>query len=129
LHELSIASGIVNSVREAALGHEGVIGVKEVEVRIGAASFVGKDQLEFCFGILSSEDDLLKGAVLKVAEEEVEVFCSSCGRKGPLGMTEDPAFHHLLPVFACPDCGSGVEIIKGRSVTISNVTLLMEDDS
>jgi Zn finger protein HypA/HybF involved in hydrogenase expression len=97
-------------------------------VRIGTASFIGKDQLEFCFGILTQDDDLLKGSRLKFVYEEVEIYCPSCGRTGPMRVDEDPAFHYSLPVFACPDCGSSVEITKGRSISITNVTLMMEGD-
>jgi len=129
LHELSIASGIIQSVKEAVSAYDGVIGVKEIEIRIGSASFVGREQLGFCVEVLTEEDPLLKGVSLKYIDEEVEIHCPSCGRTGPIEVSEDPAFHYALPIFACPECGSSVEITKGRSISITNVILMMEGDA
>ena len=128
MHELSLAYGLVQAVKEEAVKHPGVTGVRSISVRIGKASFAGREQMEFCFGILTSDDPLLKGAVIEFSEEEVELSCKSCGRVGPMEFTEDPTMHFLLPNFACPSCGGTAEMTKGKSVYITSATLITEDD-
>jgi hydrogenase nickel insertion protein HypA len=128
LHELSLAYGLVQAVKEEALKHPGVVGVRSVSIRIGKASFAGREQLEFCFGILAGDEPLLKDAKLEFSEEDVELTCRSCGRVGPMEMNEDPSMHFVLPNFACPACGGTAEMTKGRSVYITNALLVTEDD-
>jgi len=127
LHELSIASNLVKAVVDAASAHPGCVSVGEIEVRVGRAAFISADQLEFCFGIVAKEEPIMEGASLRIVHEEVEISCTGCGRVGPLEVREDPAFHYALPLFACPDCGAAVEMTKGRTVTIANVQLMVED--
>lgn len=128
LHELSIASNLIQALRDAMEQHPGTLGVSSFEVRIGKASFVSREQLGFCLEILCKEDGPLKDARVAFSEEDVEIRCSGCGRIGPMDMASDPSFHYALPIFACPDCGSSVEITKGRSISLTNVTLLMEGE-
>lgn len=100
----------------------------EVHLSIGRLTFLGEEQLRFCWEAVTAENDLLKGSVLKISDEEVFVKCSSCDYEGDLEVKEDPLYHYMMPVFACPECGQDVDIIKGKGVTVSNVKLLIEDD-
>lgn len=84
--------------------------------------------MKFCWEAVTAENEILKGSVLKISDEEVFVRCQSCGYEGDLEIKEDPLYHYMMPVFACPECGKDVEIIKGKGVTVSNVKLLIEDD-
>jgi Zn finger protein HypA/HybF involved in hydrogenase expression len=46
---------------------------------------------------------------------------------GDLEVKEDPLYHYMMPVFACPECGGEVEITRGNGVTITNVKLMIDD--
>jgi len=128
LHELQIASELIQTVVSAAKGYEGVIRVEEVHLSIGRMTFIGREQLAFCWEAVSGERDLIKGSSLIITEEEVVVECSSCGYRGGLDDRSDPIYHYMLPVFACPRCGLDVDIIKGKGVTITNIKLLIDEE-
>jgi hydrogenase nickel incorporation protein HypA/HybF len=124
---LQIASNLVNAVVQAASEYEGVKSVEEVHLSIGRLTFVGEEQLRFCWGAVTEERDLLRGSALIITEEPVEVKCSSCGYEGGLDVKEDPLFHYMIPVFACPECSSDVEVVRGKGVTVKNVKLMIDD--
>ena len=50
MHELSIISGVVDSVAETMVAYPGAT-VKEVRLRIGALASVVEDSLQFCYGL------------------------------------------------------------------------------
>ncbi|MGA1873156.1 MAG: hydrogenase maturation nickel metallochaperone HypA [Thermoplasmatota archaeon] len=127
MHELQIASNLMSAVLEALKDHPNATKVETVHLSIGKLSFVGEEQLRFCWGAITDEKEVLKGSKLEVRQEEVVISCSSCGYEGEMEVKEDPLYHYLMPVFACPECGLDVEIVKGKGVTITNVRLLIDD--
>ena len=127
MHELQIASNLVQAVIQAANDHEGVLSIDEVHLAIGKLAFVGEEQLKFCWGAVTEENDLLKNSRLIFTKQEVEVKCSSCNYIGDIEVKEDPIFHYMMPIFACPECKSDVEILKGKDITVNNVKLLIDD--
>jgi len=127
LHELQIASNLMNAVLEAVKEHPNTTRVEKVHLSIGRLSFVGEEQLRFCWGAITEERELLKGSELVIGEEGVEISCGSCGYVGDMEVKEDPVYHFLMPVFACPECGGEVEITRGKGVTITNVRLMIDD--
>ncbi len=102
--------------------------MEEVHLSIGRLAFVGEEQLKFCWGAVTDENDLLKDSKLIFTEQQVEVTCESCGYRGDLEVKEDPLYHYLIPVFACPKCGKDVEIIKGKDLLVTNVKLMIDDE-
>ena len=118
----------MNAVLEAAKGHDNVARIETVHLSIGKLSFVGQEQLRFCWGAITEEREMLKGSELVIDEEEVEISCSSCGYVGALEVKEDPLYHYMMPIFACPECSGEVEITKGNGVTITNVRLMIDDE-
>jgi hydrogenase nickel incorporation protein HypA/HybF len=117
----------VKAVVEAASAYDNVQKVEEVHLSIGKLTFLGEEQLRFCWGAVTAENPLLRGSDLIVTEEKVLVKCGSCGYEGDIEVKEDPLFHYMIPVFACPKCGSDVDIVKGKGVTVRNVKLMIED--
>lgn len=128
MHELQMASDLMRAVIEAFSSRPGALKVEEVSIRLGRLSFLGEEQLKFCWEAITEGSGPLKGSKLAFSYEEPEVRCGNCGRIGPLDVEEDPLYHRVLPVFACPSCGNGVDIIKGKGVSIVNVRLLMNDE-
>lgn len=127
MHELQIASDLMNAVMEAVKEHPGASRVEKVHLSIGRLSFVGEEQLRFCWGAITEENPLLKGSELAISVDEVEISCRSCGYTGDMDVREDPMYHYLLPVFACPRCTGEVDIISGKGVMIGNIRLIIDD--
>jgi hydrogenase nickel insertion protein HypA len=117
----------VKAVIDAASRYEDVQKVEEIHISIGRLTFVGKEQLKFCWEAVTAENELLRGSSLFFSEEPVMVRCGACGYEGDLEVKEDPLYHYMMPVFACPKCGKDVDIIKGKGITVSNVKLLIDD--
>ena len=80
MHELSIASSIVDSVTESLAAYPGAR-VVEVRLRVGSMAAVVEDSLQFCFG-LATEGTPLAGARLAVRTLPVVVYCAACARNG-----------------------------------------------
>jgi hydrogenase nickel incorporation protein HypA/HybF len=108
MHELSLSGAIVNTVVKHAAGRP----VRVVSMRIGALRQVVPDTLEFYFEFVS------KGTVCEGARLEQELIparlrCASCEREWEID----------LPIFMCPDCGSGgsVEVASGEEFEVESI--------
>ena len=108
MHELSLSSAIVNTVVKHAAGRP----VSVVSMRIGALRQVVPDTLEFYFDFVS------KGTVCEGARLEQELIparlrCANCEREWEID----------LPIFMCPDCGSGgsVEVASGEEFEVESI--------
>ena len=108
MHELSLSGAIVNTVVKHAAGRP----VSVVSMRIGALRQVVPDTLEFYFGFVS------KGTVCEGARLEQELIparlrCATCEREWEID----------LPIFMCPDCGSGgsVEVASGEEFEVESI--------
>ncbi len=120
MHEFTVASMIVERVRVEASKH-GAKKVRKVEVKLGELTLVNPEQLKFNYEVLS-QDPLLKGSELIVKVVSGEVSCRECGFHGKPRYRDDPSLH-LFPMFSCPICESPVEVVKGREIVISRITL------
>ncbi len=120
MHEFSVASMIVERVKGEASKH-GARKVRRVEIKLGELTLVNPEQLKFNYMVLS-QDPLLRDSELIIEVIPGEVSCRECGFRGRPTYRDDPALH-LAPIFSCPVCESPVEVIKGREIVISRVTL------
>ena len=82
MHELSIASSVVDAVTESLAKYPGAK-VLEVRLRVGVLSAVVEDSLQFCWGI-ATEGTELAGSRLAVTSVPVTVHCDACGEDGQL---------------------------------------------
>ena len=97
--------------------------VLEVHLVIGKLNFIGKEQLEFSYKIMT-EKTLMKCSKLIINEEDASVKCDSCGYEGPLKLEDDLSFHIMIPTLICPKCSKTVEIIKGKEFFIKSVKMV-----
>ncbi len=107
VHELSIMEGVLKMVRDSA-SQSNIRKVYKINLVIGKLTMVLPDSMQFCFQALSSQDQLLQGAVLEIEERDIIIQCARCKQESILndGFT-----------FICPGCGaSEVEIINGREL-------------
>lgn len=125
MHEVSIMSSIINSVLEELKKHR-VEKVEEVDLTIGELTFLGEDQLQFAFEILT-KNTILEGSKLVIDIEEVAVRCPSCSYEGKADYLKDEVYHTSVPALTCPQCGQGVEVTKGKSCVVRSVKVVESD--
>jgi hydrogenase nickel incorporation protein HypA/HybF len=112
MHEMSIASAVVNTVERHAAGRK--VGV--VTMTVGALRQVVPDSLDFYFGIVS-RDTVCEGARLEQVLVAARVRCGGCGEERDLDM----------PVFLCPSCGGTCEVVRGDELEVDSIEV--EEDA
>lgn len=112
MHELGIATGIVDVLRQAVPpGREAA--VRRVRVRVGDLSGVAADALAFCFAAVV-EGSEFGAAVLEIDRVPTRGECKDCGA----GIEMDQ------PTFWCPNCRSPrVQLTSGRELQVADVEL------
>jgi hydrogenase nickel insertion protein HypA len=98
-----------------------LISISRVKLEVGGLTFLGEEQLKFCYGVLA-KDNILKDSELVIEKIEPEVQCTNCGFNGALEYLEEPELHFRLPRFSCPKCNSKVDITKGKDCIIREIT-------
>jgi hydrogenase nickel incorporation protein HypA/HybF len=125
MHEVAVMSSILEAVREELKKHH-ILKVEEVLLAVGEMTFLGVDQLNFAFEVLTKDTDL-DGSTLVIEKEEVEVSCPSCGYRGRAAYHEDEMYHSQIPTLNCPQCEKRVEIIKGKSCMVRSIKVVEDD--
>ena len=112
MHELSIASGILDLVRQHV--PDGRLGdVRAVEVKVGRLSGVVADSLAFSFDALVLDTELAC-ARLVIEDVPVRCRCRACGAP----------FEIADPIFLCTSCGSpNVEVQSGTELQVVQIEL------
>lgn len=107
MHEMSIAQGLIDILREEMTKHRAER-LRRVKVRIGELSGVVPEALSFCFGVIV-EGTPMEGAALELERVPLEGRCRACGER----------FRIRNYAFQCPECGDGsIEIVSGRDLSI-----------
>jgi hydrogenase nickel incorporation protein HypA/HybF len=113
MHELSIASSIVDAVTETAAAYPGSR-VLEVRLRVGALASVVEDSLQFCWTVVT-EDTPLAGSKLVVHTLPVIVHCVSCNADSELNGVQN---------FHCLRCGKiAADFRQGRELEVESVEI------
>jgi hydrogenase nickel incorporation protein HypA/HybF len=113
MHELSLATSIVEAVTESAAAYPGAK-VESVRLRLGALSDVVEDSLRFCWE-LTVEGTPLAGARLLVTKVPVVVHCARCAEDVELESVQS---------FRCPRCGEPAsELKQGKELEIESIEI------
>jgi hydrogenase nickel incorporation protein HypA/HybF len=115
-------ASIVDAVLEELKRHD-VEKVEEVNMVIGELTFLGKDQLEFAYEIVT-RGTILEGSKLVMSDEKVQVGCRSCGYAGDVDYISGGGHDHLIPNLSCPRCGGGVDVTKGKSCAVTSLKVV-----
>jgi hydrogenase nickel incorporation protein HypA/HybF len=115
-------ASIVEAVLEELKKHD-VEKVEEVHMVIGEITFLGRDQLEFAYEVVT-RGTLLEGSKLVMTDEKVEVRCNSCGYIGGVEYVSGGGQDHVIPNLSCPRCGGGVEVTKGKSCAVTSLRVV-----
>jgi hydrogenase nickel incorporation protein HypA/HybF len=122
VHEVSVMASIVEAVLEELKKHD-VEKVEEVHMVMGELTFLGKEQLEFAYEIVT-RGTILEGSKLVMTDEKVQVRCLSCGYSGGVEYISGGGQDHVIPNLSCPKCGSTVEVTKGKSCAVTSLKVV-----
>ncbi|MCA9167482.1 MAG: hydrogenase maturation nickel metallochaperone HypA [Planctomycetales bacterium] len=118
MHELSIATRVVEIAAEAARDANATK-VTAITLRIGVLSAVQEGALQWAFRV-AAEGSLLEGAVLRVVQVPLTIFCSVCGE------TVEPVSVQEL---ACPCCGAlSGDVRTGQEMEVDTLTIVDDTD-
>ena len=123
MHEVSVMAGIVESVLKELEKHQ-VLRVEEVQLTLGEMTFLGEEQLQFAYEIIT-RDTALEGSVLVIVPEETELQCLSCGYVGKAD-TIGEEYHMAMPSLTCPKCKGKVKVLKGQSCRVTSMKVIQE---
>jgi hydrogenase nickel incorporation protein HypA/HybF len=126
MHELSIASAIVESVLEF-VSRQPVNKVLAVKLTIGELSHIEAEQLCFCYTAIT-EQTPLQSSVLEIETVEAVVRCSQCSYRGRPNYWDDALAAAPILTLRCPNCGATVEAIEGRDCAIKSIRFTTEED-
>lgn len=119
MHEFSMASEIVKTILDEVEKRK-VKRVIEVTLVIGEFTFLGLDQIRFCYETLA-KGTILEKAKLTIEEQNGIVECDKCSFRGPISYVNEPAFHLQIPSFTCPKCNSEIQIVEGKDCLIKSI--------
>jgi hydrogenase nickel incorporation protein HypA/HybF len=119
MHELSIASAVVDSVLEYLDAHE-VKKVMTVRLAVGELSHVEAEQLRFCYMAITQET-AMENSILEIESVPAIVECPRCSYRGRPKYWADAISAAPIPTLECPACGGAVEPVEGNDCAIKTV--------
>lgn len=128
MHELSVITSVVETIKQEMKKHKNLICVKEVRLEVGELAFLSPDALRFGFRALTEKEKKINSKGLRIIKVKAEVKCQKCGYNGQMKLEDSKEYHVPVPLFTCPKCGGRIEVIKGKECTIKNLILDLEDD-
>ncbi|AUX08251.1 hydrogenase nickel incorporation protein HypA/HybF [Halalkaliarchaeum desulfuricum] len=123
MHEISVASGILDRAISAAEEH-GADRVDAITIEIGRATHVNPDQLVFCVETVA-EGTPIAGAAVRTDVVDPVAACD-CGWRGEpddLGLVGG-----FAPDVRCPECGERTELVRGRECRLASIEVPEVDD-
>lgn len=112
MHELSIAHGIVDIVRQHVQQHE-LKRVRSVRLKVGEHSGVVIDSLEFSYMGITADTEL-RDSTLEIERIPFVIECRSCGKRSETEMG----------VVICPDCqGTQTTVVSGTELRVLDIEL------
>jgi hydrogenase nickel incorporation protein HypA/HybF len=135
LHELSMASGILETVLEVA-SKNNAKKVLEVVVEVGELTLLNPDQLSMAFNVLS-EGTIVEGAKLKVKVIRARARCNACNEEWDVGLGDLPTvvdhFTFLTCLTSdskkflknvCPKCGgTDFDFVTGKELVVKSIKI------
>lgn len=118
MHEISIASSIIDNVIELAKQNNAKK-VKEIFIDVGKLAMIDKEQLKFGVEILAN-DTLCKGMNVEIKFLPVKIKCKN---NHITTIDEDVEFLNIPKYLKCNKCGDneGIEILQGKEILIRKV--------
>jgi hydrogenase nickel incorporation protein HypA/HybF len=125
MHELSIASAVVDSVLEF-VAERSIKRVIAVRLAVGELSHVEEEQLRFCYTAITQETRI-RDSALEVERVPALVRCHHCDYSGRPKYWEDALSAAPVPTLQCPTCGGAVEPVEGNDCAIKSIRFISDD--
>jgi hydrogenase nickel incorporation protein HypA/HybF len=122
MHELSIASGLIEKLLEFSEQHR-EHAILEVRLEIGELSHIDPEQLRFCYESIAKETPL-EGSVLTILRVPATVSCPHCAYHGRPDYWDEALAMAPVMTMRCPHCGKAVDADQGHECAIKSVRLL-----
>jgi hydrogenase nickel incorporation protein HypA/HybF len=119
MHELSIASSMVESVLEFAETPPPKK-VLRVLLQIGELTCVEPEQLRFSYMAITKETPL-EDSTLEIEETDALVACPHCGYEGQPKYWDGALADTRIATLQCPTCGRAAEATQGHECTIKTI--------
>jgi hydrogenase nickel incorporation protein HypA/HybF len=116
MHELSVASAVVDSVLEF-VAERSIKRVIAVRLAIGELSHVEEEQLRFCYTAITQETPI-RDSALEIERVPALVRCHHCD----YALSAAP-----VATLQCPNCGGAVEPVEGTDCAIKSVRFVSHD--
>lgn len=113
MHELALATSLVEAIREEAL-RRGFARVRRITLEIGALSHVEPEAIAFCLDV-AARGSPAEAAALVVERPPGAALCADCGARVAIGARGDP----------CPACG-GFRLLVERGEELRLLELEVE---
>jgi len=126
MHELSIASAVVDSVLEF-VAERSVKRVLTVRLAVGELSHVEEEQLRFCYMAITQETPMQDSA-LEIEKVPAMVRCARCEYSGRPKYWDDALSVAPIPTLECPNCGGAVEAVEGNDCAIQSIRFATENN-
>jgi hydrogenase nickel incorporation protein HypA/HybF len=111
MHEVSIAQGMLDIAIDNCT-KQGYTRIDSIRVKVGKASGIVPDSLQFAFEALKP-GTIAEKAVLTIEEIPVSGFCKKCDKK----FTVEEAY-----IISCPMCGdTSFKVETGRELNIDEM--------
>jgi hydrogenase nickel incorporation protein HypA/HybF len=122
MHELSIASGLVEKLLEFSTQHPDRT-IIEVRLDIGELSHIDPEQLSFCYESIARETPL-DGSTLAITRVPALVHCPHCAYQGRPDCWTDALAIAPIVTMRCPRCGKAVDADQGHECAIKSVRFI-----
>ena len=122
MHELSIASGLVEKLLEFSAQNPDCA-ILEVRLELGELSHIDPEQLRFCYESIAEETPL-EGSILTIARVPALVNCPHCTYRGRPDYWNDALTLAPIITMRCPQCGKAVEADEGHECAIKSVRFI-----
>src|ERR1700730_3399791 len=119
MHELSIASAVVDSVLEFLETRE-VKKVLTLRLAVGELSHVEADQLRFCYTAITQET-AMENSTLEIETVPAVVECHHCSYRGRPKYWEDALSAAPIPTLECPNCRAAAAPVGGNDCAIKTI--------
>lgn len=119
MHELSIASGLVEKLLEFTSANPDKE-IVEVRLAVGEFSHIEEEQLRFCYTAVTTETPL-EGSTLMIEKIAAMVQCPHCSYRGRPKYLEGILSEDLVASLQCPRCGKAAQPVEGGECAIKSI--------
>jgi hydrogenase nickel incorporation protein HypA/HybF len=119
MHELSIVSGIVESVLDFVAARQ-ITQVVDVRLAVGELTRLEPEQLRFCYTAMV-EQTAIEGSTLEIEGVSAEVNCPHCCYAGPPKYWDEALSTAPVATLQCPRCGKATEATRGHECEIKMI--------